>query len=122
MFLNWLRMDMKILLQMQLKFKELHSENRRRKIANIQKNVDSNHFEKISKITRSKETWDIMEKYYEGSDNVKQVKLQSLRRKYELMMMEDDQRISDYVSKLQSVVNQMKACGEEYIILDQQQW
>jgi len=52
-------------------------------------------------------------KYYEGSNNVKQVKLQSLRRKYELMLMEDDQRISDYISKLQSVVNQMKACGEE---------
>jgi len=88
----------------------------------IQQNVDSNLFEKISKITRSKEAWDILAKYYEGSDNVKQVKLQSLRRKCELMLMEDDQRISDYVSKLQSVVNQMKACGEEYIILDQQQW
>jgi len=49
---------------------------------------------------------------------VKQVKLQSLRRKYELMLMEDDQRICDYISKLLSVVNQMKACGEE--ISDQQ--
>jgi len=43
----------------------------------IQQNVDSNRFEKISKITRSKEAWDILAKYYEGSDNVK---LQSLRR------------------------------------------
>ena len=59
-----------------------------------------------------------MEKYYEGSDNVKQVKLQSLRRKYELMLMEDDQRINDYISKLQSIVNQIKACGEE--VSDQQ--
>jgi len=41
----------------------------------IQLNVDSNHFEKISKITRSKEAWDILAKDYEGSDNVKQVKL-----------------------------------------------
>jgi hypothetical protein len=49
---------------------------------------------------------------------VKQVKLHSLRRKYELMLMEDDQRISDYISKLLSVVNQMKACGEE--VSDQQ--
>jgi len=84
----------------------------------IQQNVDSKHFEKILKITRSKEAWDILAKYYEGNDNVKQVKLQSLRRKYELMLMEDDQRISDYISKLQFVVNQMKACGEE--VLDQQ--
>jgi len=49
---------------------------------------------------------------------VKQVKLQSLRRKYELMLMEDDQRINDYISKLQSIVNQIKACGEE--VSDQQ--
>jgi hypothetical protein len=80
--------------------------------------VDSNHFEKISKITRSKEVWDILEKYYEGNDNAKQVKLHSLRRKYELMLMEDDQRINDYFSKFLSVVNQMKACGEA--VLDQQ--
>jgi len=32
--------------------------------------------------------------------------------------MEDDQRINDYISKLQSVVNQMKARGEE--VSDQQ--
>jgi len=79
----------------------------------IQQNVDSNHFEKISKITRSKKAWDILAKYYEGSENVKQVKLQSLRKKYELMLMEDDHRTSDYISKLLSVVNQMKACGED---------
>jgi len=84
----------------------------------IQQNVDSNHFENISKITRSKEAWDILAKYYEGSDDVKQVKLQSLRRKYELMLMEDDQRISDYISMLLTVVNQKKACGEE--VSDQQ--
>jgi hypothetical protein len=47
---------------------------------------------------------------------VKQGKLQSLRRKYELMLMADDQRISDYISKSLSVVNQMKVYGE--VVLD----
>jgi len=61
----------------------------------IQQNIDSNYFENISKITRSKQAWDILAEYYEGSENVKQVNLQSLRRKYELMLMEDDQRIID---------------------------
>jgi hypothetical protein len=36
---------------------------------------------------------------------VKQIKLQSLRRKYELMLMEEDQKIVDYFSKLMDVVN-----------------
>jgi len=84
----------------------------------IQQNVDFNHFEKISKITRSKEAWDSLAKYNEGSDNVKQVMLHSLRRNYELMLMEDDQRITDYISKLLSVVNLLKDCREE--VSDQQ--
>jgi hypothetical protein len=33
--------------------------------------VDSNNFEKISKVTRSKEGCDILEKYHEGGDKVK---------------------------------------------------
>jgi hypothetical protein len=53
-------------------------------------------------------------KYYDGGDKVKQVKLQSLRRKYELMLMEEDQKITEYSSKLMIVVNQMKACGEDF--------
>ena len=32
----------------------------------IQQNVDSYHFEKIAKATRSKEAWDILEKYHDG--------------------------------------------------------
>ena len=47
--------------------------------------IDNQHFEKISKATRSKEAWDILENYQNGGEKVKQVKLQSYRRKYEMM-------------------------------------
>jgi len=43
---------------------------------------------------------------------VKQVKLQSYRRKYEMMQMEEDQKVSDYFSKMTEIVNLMKNCGE----------
>jgi len=43
---------------------------------------------------------------------VKQVKLQSYRRKYEMMQMEEDQKVSDYFSKMIEIVNLMKNCGE----------
>jgi len=78
----------------------------------IQHSLDEGNFERISKSTRSKEAWNILEKYHEGDDKVEQIKLQSLRRKFELMQMEDEQKIVDYISKLINVVNQMKACGE----------
>jgi archaellum biogenesis ATPase FlaH len=49
---------------------------------------------------------------------VKQIKLQYLRRKFELMQMEEEQKIADYISKLVNVVNQRKAFIET--ISDQQ--
>ena len=78
----------------------------------IQQNVDNQHFEKIAKATRSKEAWDILENYHNGGEKVKQVKLQSYRRKYGMMQMEEDQKVSDYFSNMIEIVNLMKNCGE----------
>ncbi|KAK2355926.1 putative mitochondrial protein [Trifolium repens] len=78
----------------------------------IQQNVDSQHFEKIAKATKSKEAWDILQAYHDGGEKVKQVKLQSYRKSYEMMQMEDDQKVSDYFSKLLAIVHQMQTCGE----------
>jgi len=61
----------------------------------IQQNVETNHDEKISKVTRSKEIWDILDMYYDGNEKVNRMKLQSLRRKYELMSREEDRRVND---------------------------
>jgi hypothetical protein len=56
----------------------------------IDQNVDSQQCEKISKVTKSKEAWDILEKYHDGGEKVKSSKLQSFTRKYKLMLMEDE--------------------------------
>lgn len=74
--------------------------------------VDSNNFEKISKVTRSKEGCDKLENYHEGGNKVKQIKLQFLIKKYELMLMEENHKVADYFSRLITVVNQMKIYGE----------
>lgn len=47
-----------------------------------------------------------------GEKKVKHVKLQSYRRKYEMMQMEEDQKVSDYFLKMIEIVNLMKNCGE----------
>lgn len=74
--------------------------------------VDSNNFEKISKAVTSKEAWDILVKYYTGRDNGEKVKLQALRKIFELMHMEEEEKINDYFTRLVRLVNQMKGCGE----------
>ena len=78
----------------------------------IQQIVDNQHFDKISKATRSKEAWDILENYHNGGEKVKQVKLQSYRRKYEMMQIEEHHKVTDYFSKMAEIVNLMKNSGE----------
>jgi uncharacterized protein with ATP-grasp and redox domains len=78
----------------------------------IQQNVDTQHFEKIAKATKSKEAWDILASYHEGGERVKKVKLQSFRKQYEMLQMDEDQKVRDYFSKLLAIVHQMQNCGE----------
>ncbi|RDX87962.1 hypothetical protein CR513_30502, partial [Mucuna pruriens] len=66
--------------------------------------VDSANFEKIALATSVKEAWDILNKSYGDADKIKKVKLQSLRRQYELLSMNDQELV---------LVNSTKACGEK---------
>ncbi|XP_073223433.1 uncharacterized protein [Cicer arietinum] len=60
----------------------------------IQQSVYTNNFEKISKVSTSKEARDILVKYYIGGDNSRKVKLQALRRQYELLQIEEAEKRS----------------------------
>ncbi|XP_073223529.1 uncharacterized protein [Cicer arietinum] len=75
----------------------------------------------ISKVSTSKEAWDILVKYYTGGEKTKKVKLQMLRRKYELLQMENNENVTDYFNQVQTITNQMKANGEvmtEVVIIE----
>ncbi|PNX80520.1 hypothetical protein L195_g036522, partial [Trifolium pratense] len=73
--------------------------------------VDAKVFEKIADSTTSKEVWDILPKSYGGDTKVKKVKLQALKRQYELLQMNNDETIADYFTRLVTLTNQMKNCG-----------
>ena len=45
---------------------------------------------------------------------LKKVKLNTLKRQYELLQMEDNERICDYFTRLLITVNQMQECGEKF--------
>jgi gag-polypeptide of LTR copia-type len=74
--------------------------------------VDESGFEKIAGATTSKEAWDILEKVFKGADRVKQVCLQTLRGKLESMKMKESESVSDYITRVQAVVNQLIRNGE----------
>ena len=74
--------------------------------------MDDAHFEKISKATSAKEAWDIIQRCHAGGEKVKKVRLQSLRKQYESLHMEENDTIGAYFTKILTLINQMKGCGE----------
>nr|KYP51925.1 hypothetical protein KK1_026282 [Cajanus cajan] len=54
------------------------------------------NFEKISSVTITKETWEILERAHAGNDKLKKVQLQTLRRQYELLQMEGNEGVRAY--------------------------
>ncbi|XP_019431764.1 PREDICTED: uncharacterized protein LOC109338869, partial [Lupinus angustifolius] len=74
--------------------------------------VDRANFEKISAASSSKEAWEILEKNYSGGKKIKKVRLLTLKRQYELMQMDEQESIAEYLNRLRSLINQMKGCGE----------
>jgi len=60
----------------------------------------------------AKETWDALEKLYDGDGKLKKVRLQALRRQYEVLTMEEDETVSQYFDKVINLINQMTRNGE----------
>ncbi|XP_019432815.1 PREDICTED: uncharacterized protein LOC109339758 [Lupinus angustifolius] len=75
--------------------------------------VDEAHFEKISEARSGKEAWQILEKSNEGAEQLKKVRLQTMKRQYELMQMNSGERIVEFFNRVISHTNAMKASGEK---------
>src|SRR6266487_6236914 len=73
--------------------------------------VDSKMFEKIADATTSKDAWDILQKSYGGDAKVKKVKLQALKRQFELLEMKSDEAVAEYFTRVETLTNHMKNCG-----------
>ncbi|GAU22332.1 hypothetical protein TSUD_106600 [Trifolium subterraneum] len=73
--------------------------------------VDSKVFEKIADAITSKDAWDILQKSYGGDAKVKKVKLQALKRQFELLEMKNDEAVAEYFTRVETLTNQMKNCG-----------
>ena len=63
-------------------------------------------------LRRSKGAWDTLKKIYGGDEKLKGIKLQALRRQYEMMQMNEQETISEYLARMLALTNLMKACGE----------
>jgi hypothetical protein len=76
--------------------------------------MDENQY-KLVQITRiAKEAWEILEMAHEGTEVVKDSKLQVLQTSFETIRMEEHEHFNDFQVKLMDIVNQSHQLGDPY--------
>eukprot|EP00253_Pinus_taeda_P001781 PITA_01781 len=75
--------------------------------------ISQTEFMKVMHYKSAKEIWDKIITSYEGDEQVKRAKLQTLRIQYETLKMYNDENVANYFLRVDEVVNCMKNLGEE---------
>ncbi|KAJ4716957.1 Retrovirus-related Pol polyprotein from transposon TNT 1-94 [Melia azedarach] len=75
--------------------------------------LDDDAFEKISNATSAKQAWDKLQTSYKGAEQVKKVRLQTLRGEFETLYMKEGESIVNYFSRIEAISNQLKRNGEK---------
>eukprot|EP00253_Pinus_taeda_P003692 PITA_03692 len=75
--------------------------------------ISQSEFMKVMHYKSAKEIWDKIVTSYEGDEQVKRAKLQTLRIQYETLKMYNDESVANYFLRVDEVVNCMKNLGEE---------
>eukprot|EP00253_Pinus_taeda_P030268 PITA_30268 len=75
--------------------------------------LSQSEFVKVMQYKSAKEIWDKIVLSYEGDDQVKRAKLQTLRIQYENLKMYNDESGANYFLRVDEIVNCMKNLGEE---------
>ena len=74
--------------------------------------VINEEFKKISSTETTKEAWTILQKTYEGTKAVKDLKLQRLTTSFKEIKMEEDESFDEFYAKLRDIVNLAFNFGE----------
>ena len=76
--------------------------------------LDPNEFNRISSCESAKEIWDRLEVTHEGTNQVKESKINILVHNYELFRMKSKESITDMFTRFTDIVNGLKSLGRSY--------
>ncbi|KAH0679867.1 hypothetical protein KY284_020952 [Solanum tuberosum] len=77
------------------------------------KAMDRSILETILCKDTSKHIWDSMRRKYQGSAKTKRQQLQALRTEFETLKMKSGELITDYFSRVMTIVNKMRLLGDK---------
>ena len=78
----------------------------------LQQAVDDTIFPRIIGAISAKQAWNTIQEEFQGSDEVRNVKLHSLKWEFELIRMKESETIKDYYSRIKEIVSQLRAYGK----------
>jgi hypothetical protein len=70
-------------------------------------------FVKVMHLESAKATWDKLISSYEGNEKVKDAKLETYRLQFEKLNINEDEIVNKFFSRVEELVNAMKALGEK---------
>ncbi|VFQ85705.1 unnamed protein product [Cuscuta campestris] len=76
--------------------------------------VNPDDYRKISCCTTAKEMWDKLEITYEGTDQVREAKIDFLTHEYELFRMKKNEKIDEMFERFSKIVNDLHALKKTY--------
>ncbi|VFQ79979.1 unnamed protein product [Cuscuta campestris] len=76
--------------------------------------VNPDDYRKISCCTTAKEMWDKLEMTYEGTDQVREAKIDFLTQEYEMFRMKEHEKLDDMFDRFSKIVNDLHALKKTY--------
>ncbi|VFQ85576.1 unnamed protein product [Cuscuta campestris] len=76
--------------------------------------VNPDDYRKISCCTTAKEMWDKLEVTYEGTDQVREAKIDFLTQEYEMFRMKEGERIDDMFDRFSKIINDLHTLKKTY--------
>ncbi|VFQ85671.1 unnamed protein product, partial [Cuscuta campestris] len=76
--------------------------------------VNPDDYRKISCCTTAKEMWDKLEVTYEGTDQVREAKIDFLTQEYEMFRMKEGEKIDDMFNRFSKIINDLHALKKTY--------
>ncbi|VFQ96750.1 unnamed protein product [Cuscuta campestris] len=76
--------------------------------------VNPDDYRKISCCTTAKEMWDKLEVTYEGTDQVREAKIDFLTQEYKMFRMKEGEKIDDMFDRFSKIINDLHALKKSY--------